>query len=452
MATIGWIKIGVATDTSQFDHAMKHASSVVQEFKHEMLAMGTELAGAYLGIEGVRGIYEWIKGSGEAINQARILGDRVGVSSEAFNKLSYAAKVAGLDQDGLAVSIEQMNKRLGELAVEGKGPAADAIKRFSLNARQLAELGPEKSFEKLVGVLSQIQNPAERAAVAMDLFGKSGQQILNLAKEGPGGLRELGEQAEKLGIATNNVDAEKIHEAEHAWTQIWTAAEGLGRTIAIEVAPYVAALADSFTDWIKTSNGFASIKDAIHDYIITPIGAVIDIGTAVKSIFVSMAAAGVHAFGVLLEFPGQFSEEWAKSAQKYKDMAASMYAQGQEIWESIGQTFKGIEEKSTASAQVAAAASAKFRAPGALSPLEPKVAATRPEHMFAGAFTLGSREAYSAILTSRGVSASQTDQKAIRDNTKEIANAAREQVALLTRVAEGGLRAGANMATNLHAF
>jgi hypothetical protein len=487
-------KIGIAADTKPLEANVKQAEGVVEGFKSNLLAMGAAAGAAFLSFEAIKGLYEWVKGAGEAINQARVMADRVGMSSEAFNKLSYAATAAGIDEGTFAMSVEQMNKRLGELAVEGTGPAADALKRFGLSARQLAEQGPEASFEKLVGVLGSIKNPAERAAVAMDLFGKSGQAILNLAEKGPGGLKELEEEAQKLGIATSNVDAEKVREAEHAWNQIWTAVQGLGRTIAVELAPHIAYVADAFSDWVKRSNGFAVIGSAIHDFVLKPIYIVADVVKFVESALLSLGAAGVQAFadlakgaagfsaaisgqgkaagagarkghwggpdwGAILgdgaapaaeaKQPGKsgFLEGWADALQKKSD---EMQAHAFKLWNEIGKGLDDVTKGAEDRAKAAADRSAAFRAPGALSPLEPPKAKPK-EKEFAGAFTLGSKEAYSAIVQSRGQFLSQNDAKVTAKNTGEAAAELKGHTAILTKIAAGLDRAGGgNLATSVH--
>jgi hypothetical protein len=49
MATIGWLKIGVTTDTSQFKAGLAQSAKAVDSFKSTLLATGATIAGA-LGI------------------------------------------------------------------------------------------------------------------------------------------------------------------------------------------------------------------------------------------------------------------------------------------------------------------------------------------------------------------------------------------------------------------
>ena len=50
------------------------------------------------------------------------------MTASAFGQLAAAAQTAHIDQDTFATSLEQMNKRLGEVAMTGTGKAAEALK------------------------------------------------------------------------------------------------------------------------------------------------------------------------------------------------------------------------------------------------------------------------------------------------------------------------------------
>ena len=72
--------------------------------------------------------------------------------------------------------------------------------------------------------------------MAVDLFGKSGQGMINLIARGGKGLAEMEEEASKLGVAVSDLDAAKIEEAHEATVKLWAAFAGIGQTIAIAVA------------------------------------------------------------------------------------------------------------------------------------------------------------------------------------------------------------------------
>ena len=112
--------------------------------------------------------------------------------------------------------------------------------------------GTENSFYTLVDVLGKIQNPAERASVAVDLFGKSGAAMINMATQGSGQLQAMGEEAVRLGVALNDVDAAKVVESDQAMVKIGESITGVANAIAVTLAPFVTAIADQFVAWMTS--------------------------------------------------------------------------------------------------------------------------------------------------------------------------------------------------------
>ena len=120
-----------------------------------------------------------------------------------------------------------MSKRLGEVAIEGSGPAADVLRRFGVNARQLAAMGPEKAFGVLLQIFQRIQNPMERSAVAVDLFGKAGQGMINVIEKGGPLLESFGEDRERVGFALSGIDNARVTEAQSAMIKLSLAMKGM---------------------------------------------------------------------------------------------------------------------------------------------------------------------------------------------------------------------------------
>ena len=151
----------------------------------------------------------FVKSSMDAIGTTKRLAGELGMSSEAFGELSGAARMAGVDQETLAHTLEKMEEKLGEAAATGEGPTADALRRLGISTQSLVRMKPEAAFDTMAAALGQMQNPSERAAFAMEMLGKSGHSILNLASKS-GGLAAMKQDARELGIALSDVDIAKV--------------------------------------------------------------------------------------------------------------------------------------------------------------------------------------------------------------------------------------------------
>lgn len=487
MANIGWIKLGLTTDISGLKKGLGSASEQLQKLRENVM----HAIEAFAVFEIAKKAFETIKGSIEAVSQTKILAERVGMSAEAFGKLSAAAKLAHMDQEGLATSLEQLSKRLGEVAVEGEGPAANALKRFRLEAGKLAQLGTAGAFQKIVQVMEGIKNPAERSAVAMDLFGRSGMAMINLVAMGGEELKKAGDEAGRLGYALDNVSVAKMEEADQAFMKLEMAATGFMNLLVVQLAPVITMIIEKYMEWGYSGTKSADWIRAGIDSVISGMGLVVDAINVVKTAEIALTHVGVMLWSDMLLGIGKAIEAWnwflekvAQAREAYAwlvgDSEAQQKAEGDAIrnsalsqgsknlenyfksWseeankfgdalaDEMGKTFAKIGQggdmlrgmwgkfsmEATLKASAAAGKSAGFITPGKLS--RQKIEPTK----FAGAADLGSKEAYSAILKSRGMYEKDKDSAKIARHTERTAEAAERSVSYLETIA-GAARAGA---------
>jgi hypothetical protein len=428
-----------------------------------------EVAGISFAVDRIK---EYITGTIEAVANSNILAERVGFSAEAFQKLAYAAKFAHIDSDSLALSLGQMDKRLGEVAISGTGPAADALKRFGLTAQQLVAMGPEKAFYTLLDVMSRIQNPMERAAVAMDLFGKSGQSMVNLMAQGSPALKALGEEASRMGVALNAIDNAKIMEAEEAMIQLQAAATGFSNQLIVTLAPYLTLLVKRFEELEYGGKRSANFIAQGVDIITNALGFAIDATNRFKAVWYGVQSAinGVLAtifdgltklndtlgklapiargalgpIGLLgsLEGTGAIAEDLHKLAAEEAKKAAEAAGKVGGGHKTAREFLDEINKEANRLAKLRAGKAKDFIRPGEITGKE-------SEKLFGGASEFGSKEAFSTIVQSKF---GQTDAQAqIAKNTAEAAEAGKQSVIALKAINDALQKGGAagNLAANM---
>lgn len=132
------------------------------------------------------------------------IADRYQIGTTAVQQLSYAAQQSGADLNTLIVGIRNMQKGLGG------GLLADELKQIGLSAADLQGMAPEKQFAIIAEAIGGIYDPAQKTALAMKIFGKSGADLIPLLKAGEGGVKSLTEEFDSLGITMSE---EAVREA-----------------------------------------------------------------------------------------------------------------------------------------------------------------------------------------------------------------------------------------------
>jgi hypothetical protein len=138
------------------------------------------------------------------------LSRETGSGTEAISKLLYAGKRYGLEVTDMSKSLGIFSKKLVE-ANKGNNETADTFNKMGVSIKGAD--GKLKPFDSIFGQVAEkfkaMPNGVEKTALAMQLFGKSGKDMLPLLNQGADGMAKLGAQAEKFGfvLTQNNIKA-----------------------------------------------------------------------------------------------------------------------------------------------------------------------------------------------------------------------------------------------------
>jgi len=146
------------------------------------IAVGATLAGAAakLGSMAIDAAFsvatKTIASFGDALNMGgrlNDLADRTGLAVDRVLLLERAFQNAGVGADSLGPILNKMQKALVD-AEDGTSKAAYAFAGLGLSLSQLRGLSPEEQLRTIGKAIAAIPDPAQRAATAMEIFGKSG--------------------------------------------------------------------------------------------------------------------------------------------------------------------------------------------------------------------------------------------------------------------------------------
>jgi len=140
---------------------------------------------------------------GDQVHKASI---RMGLSADHVSALGFAAEQSGSNIEAVEAGFRGMARTLYN-AEQGLTTATDALTSLGLSVEDFHSLDPIGQFRLLAERISQIEDPTEKAAIAMRVFGRSGQQLIPLLNEGASGIAALEKEAAALGITLTDSDA-----------------------------------------------------------------------------------------------------------------------------------------------------------------------------------------------------------------------------------------------------
>lgn len=239
--------------------AQKDLSKTSKSF--DLMGTAAKRVGPILVALSASAVVSRLKSTISALDGIGKTADKIGITTDALQELRAVAESAGVSQDKLDQSLVIFSKTLGEASM-GLGEGRTALKTLGLEADKLAAGGADKALAAVADAMAGVTDPAQRAALAMKLFGESGVSLVNLLREGSRGMAGMRAEARELGIV---IDEKLVRSAEGAQTKL----DLMGRVISaqlnsalISLAPFLVGTATVVADFAR---GLASIIEWLRE-------------------------------------------------------------------------------------------------------------------------------------------------------------------------------------------
>jgi hypothetical protein len=296
MAGAGAIRAGRAfveffADDSKLVRGMRRIDKNLQSWGKQVTAVGTAVAAAGLAVlSPLVGAAAMFESMGSALNDMSM---RTGASVEALSSLGFAASQSGASMEDVETGLKKMSK-FAFAAASGNKEAILTLNRLGLKVSDIAKLAPEEMFRRIATEIGAIQNPTARAAMAMQVFGKTGTALLPMIAE----MEALEARARELGIIMSTEDAQAADKLGDSWGELKAVGKALVFQVGAALAPMLTNLITkaaetgaAFIQWVRDNRELIMTIAKIAG-IVVAVGA----GIAVLGGIVYVVGA---AFGVL---------------------------------------------------------------------------------------------------------------------------------------------------------
>ncbi len=223
------------------------------------------LAGALAGVFSVASI----KGAIDAADQLDDLSEKTGISVQQLGALRYAGEVTGTSTEALAGGIRKLTQNMAAAAGGSKEQAA-AFQ--ALGVRVTDSTGKLRASDEVLGELadrfSVMPEGPEKAAMAMEVFGKSGQDMIPLLNQGSAGIEQLRTEAQRLGVVMDVDVAKQAADFNDNIKRLQLSGQGFATTVAGEMLPTLNTLASAMLATRDGSNSTASMIGKAADGVL----------------------------------------------------------------------------------------------------------------------------------------------------------------------------------------
>lgn len=211
---------------------------------------------------------------------------RVNFSVESLSELKYAAEQNGSSLEAIEGGSRKISKLLLD-AGNGAEAAVTTLSQLGLTYQQLANLRPEDQFQLVAERIAAITNPAERAAMALQVLGKRGPELLPMIEN----LAAAREEARQLGLVMSEEDAAAADVLGDAIDRVKAQAKGLAINLGaavsgpmIEFAGWVSQHLSQLIQWIQSNQELVILLAKIGVTLGATGAAAYGVGTAFTSV------------------------------------------------------------------------------------------------------------------------------------------------------------------------
>ena len=235
---------------------------------------------------------------------------QTGVATDELQKFKYASQLIDVEVDTLTKSMAKQIKSMGDAQAGSKRmvEAYDKLGVTVLNVDGSLRDGQDVYWET-IDALGKVTNETERDALAMQILGKSAQELNPLIEAGSARLKELGAEAEAAGYVLSEDTLNAFGAFDDQLQRLKVGSEGAKNALGTLLLPALTTLAGDgvdllgeFTNGINNANGdIGKMVDVVAETLNSVVGKIIEY--LPKLIEVGMQIIGTLGQGLLDNLP-----------------------------------------------------------------------------------------------------------------------------------------------------
>ena len=215
--------------STDLDRESKAFKRKVREMEADVNKWGARI-GAAFAVAGTAVAY-FVKSAIDSADAAGKVSQAAGLTTESFTALQYAAGLAGVENDALAVSLNKLNKNISE--------NDKAFKEIGISVTTTS--GQLKTADAVLSELADkfaaMPDGPRKSQLAIDLLGKSGAALIPLLNAGSAGIKQLTDEAARMGVVIDTQTAKSAEEFNDNLTRLHKTAQGLALAVAKDLLP-----------------------------------------------------------------------------------------------------------------------------------------------------------------------------------------------------------------------
>ena len=280
---------------------------------------GAAVLGAFVAVaKGVSSMVDGISKSIDAMDSMSKAAQKVGVAVETLSSLKFAAEQSGVGFEALQTGLKKLNQNLSDFDTS----TTDAAKSLRNMGIAIGDT-TEQALGKIADRFASMPDGVQKTALAMNIFGKAGADLVPLLNAGASGIEELQKRAAELGIVFDDISAKQAELFNDKMAELKTVMTGIATQVSIGLLPALSLTAQAFADTAKSGKDWQ------------------DVGRVLGATILDVAIASVQAAQTI----GEMTSQVAAFGRASIGMAQVLgYLPTGDKWASLKKAGSGIKE------------------------------------------------------------------------------------------------------------
>lgn len=263
MGNLGDVVNGLTSKLGiQLPDGMKSSMNAIGSLDAQSLALAGGFAAIAAAIvKAEKAMISMTKESAAFADNIITLSMQTGQSTQQLQEFAYASELIDVSVDTLQGSLTKLTNNMQD-TMNGTGNAKASFEALGVSVTNAdgSMRSANDVFYETIDALGQVKNETERDAMAMDIFGRSAQDLNPLIIQGSKTLKAYADEAHNMGYVLDDEALSALGAVDDAYQRLQKTQEGVKNQLAVEFAPYLEEFYGDVTTMVK--DGGKAIKDS----------------------------------------------------------------------------------------------------------------------------------------------------------------------------------------------
>ena len=283
-----------------------------------MMPMLMPVVGGFATLAGAVAALTSATRSAEALHN---LSQELGVAAGELQVMQQVAAESGVSQQLLTTGLRSTARMVGELA-QGTPAAAKAFAQLGLTMDDLAGLSTTEQLALIADRIAALP-PHMQAAAAIDIFGRSGQGMLNFLRQGGQAFREMDRLLTDLGVKMTGPQVAAIEAMGDAIGRLALPMQGFVNQFLAQLAPAITAASNLIVKFFAENTKGWTIAKTLADGLVVSIRMVVGAVTLLTGVFQVFVALGSQIGQMFSELFGLILQGVSRVMKSMADLAGA---------------------------------------------------------------------------------------------------------------------------------